>query len=79
MSSASEVTEIKQKLALISEVMADGYHWIYMSQLVESFQKKADLGDPLAHEMNKLINTFHKLCVVVKGDSTKLKVIVQNN
>jgi hypothetical protein len=58
-----------RKLAQISEVMADGFHFVQLRALVETWQKQADAGDVQSQEMMKVIDTFHRLCQVVKGDN----------
>ncbi len=67
MTTSFEVSKVSRKLGEISEVMADGYHFINMRSLVEDWQDKADAGDAMAQEMMKVIDTFHRLCVVVKN------------
>ena len=64
--STFEVSQVSRKLGEISEVMADGYHFIRMRALVEQWQDQADAGDQTAQDMMKVIDTFHRLCVVVK-------------
>lgn len=62
----SHVSEPSRKLAEISEVMADGYHFVKMRSLVEDWQELADLGNETAKEAIKMVDTFHRLCMVVK-------------
>jgi hypothetical protein len=61
------VSQMSRKLGLISEVMADGYHFVRMRDLVDDWQARADAGDATAQELIKVINTFHRLCQVVKN------------
>ena len=70
--STFEVSQVSRKLGEISEVMADGYHFVHMRTLVEQWQEQADAGDKTAQDMMKVIDTFHRLCVVVKGDKNVL-------
>lgn len=58
-----QITETSRKLAKISEVMSDAYHFVYMRELVEDWQAQADVGHPLAIEMMATINRFHDLCL----------------
>jgi hypothetical protein len=62
-----EVSKMSRKLGEISEVMADGFHFVQMRDLVDVWQVRADAGDVTAQEMMKVINTFHRLCQVVKN------------
>ena len=67
MSNVFQVSEVSRKLGTISEVMADGYHFVNMRELVEQWHEQADAGDKMAKDMMKVIDTFHRLCVAVKG------------
>ena len=58
--------EVTRKLSEISEVMADGYHFVHMRMLVEDWETKALAGDKMAQDMMAVIDTFHRLCTVVK-------------
>lgn len=57
---------ITKKLVEISEVMADGVHFIHMRLLVEDWQARADAGDDGAEAAIRMIEQFHRLCVAVK-------------
>lgn len=61
-----EVSQITRKLGLISEVMADAYHFMNMRTYVEEWDQMAKAGDPEAQEMIRVIETFHRLCSVIK-------------
>jgi hypothetical protein len=63
------VSPMSRKLGQISEVMADGFHFVQLRALVETWQKQADAGDVQSQEMMKVIDTFHRLCQVVKGEN----------
>lgn len=56
-----------KKLGEISEVMADGYHFVTMRALVEDWEKSAAEGSADAQKMMEVINTFHRLCALVKN------------
>lgn len=60
------VSEVSRKLGLISEVMADGYHFVTMREHVEQWQQQADSGDANAQKMIDAIDLFHRLCFYVK-------------
>lgn len=62
-----EVSKMSRKLGEISEVMADAFYFVQMRDLVDVWQVRADAGDVTAQEMMKVINTFHRLCQVVKN------------
>ncbi len=64
---AYQPPEVTRKISEISEVMADGYHFVKMRMLVEDWEEKAVAGDKMAQDMMQVIDTFHRLCVVVKG------------
>ncbi len=61
------VSQMSRKLGLISEVMADAYHFVRMRDFVEAWEKDAATGSPDAVKMMEVINTFHRLCQVVKN------------
>ncbi len=63
----NQIPEVTRNLGEISEVMADGYHFVKMRMLVEEWEEKAQAGDKMAQDMMQVIDTFHRLCVVVKG------------
>ena len=50
-----------EKLSLISEVMADGYHFVNLRFLVEDWE-----GTPEAAEMLEAINKMYRLCKFIK-------------
>jgi hypothetical protein len=62
-----EVSKMSRKLGEISEVMADGFYFVQLRDFVDDWQASADAGDVAAQEMMKVINTFHRLCQVVKN------------
>lgn len=62
-----QAPEVTRKLAEISEVMADGYHFVHMRTLVEQWEEQAVAGDKMAQDMMQVIDTFHRLCNVVKN------------
>jgi hypothetical protein len=62
-----EVSKMSRKLGEISEVMADGFHFVQLRDFVDDWQASADAGDVAAQEMMKVIDTFHRLCQVVKN------------
>lgn len=64
-----EDSEISKKLSKISEVMADGFYFLRMREYVTQWQELAKSGDHTAQEMMKVIDTFHRLCMVVKNRS----------
>lgn len=59
--------EITKKLADISRIMADGFHFINMRMIVEDWQKQADLGDAKAQQAINMIEQFHRLCMAIEG------------
>jgi len=61
-----EVPQITRKLGLISEVMADGYHFIMLRQHIEQWDRDANEGNVQAQEMIRVIETFHRLCLTIK-------------
>lgn len=63
----NNVSDISRKLGEISLVMADGYHFVIMRELVEGWNNMADKGDERAKEMMDIINKFHRLCLTVQG------------
>ena len=62
-----QVSEMSKKLGKISEVMSDGFHFIQMRAFCEQWQTEADAGNADSQEMIRIINTFHRLCVVVEN------------
>jgi hypothetical protein len=58
---------MSRKLGEISEVMADGFHFVQLRTMVEDWKKLADSGNAQAQEMMKVIDTFHRLCQTVKN------------
>jgi hypothetical protein len=61
------VSPMSRKLGEISEVMADGFHFVQLRAVVEAWKKQADSGDVQSQEMMKVIDTFHRLCQVIKN------------
>ena len=62
----NHVSETSRKLALISEVMADGYNFLVMRELCQDWQAQADCGNQTAKDMMQTVETFYKLCKYVK-------------
>ncbi len=62
-----EASPMTKKLGEISEVMADGFHFVKIRAFVETWEKDAAAGIPDAVKMMEVINTFHRLCSVVKN------------
>lgn len=60
-------SDMSSKLALISEVMADGYHYLRIRCLVEAWQVEASKGSWDAARMMEAIDLVHRLCVIIKG------------
>jgi hypothetical protein len=63
------VSPMSRKLGEISEVMADGFHFVQLRAWCETWQKQADAGDAQSQELMTVIDTFHRLCQAVKGDN----------
>lgn len=69
----NHVSEISRKLARISEVMNDGYIFLYIREICEQWQADADMGSAEAQEMMESIDTFYRLCdYMKKTHSTEL-------
>lgn len=66
-SNASVVSEVATKLALISEVMGDGYHFLTLRFLVEDWERLANEGDEVAIRAMQMIEQFHRLCLAAKN------------
>lgn len=65
--------DMNTKLAEISEVMADGYHWFHMREFVNQMEKEAlesEWDDSSAQEILDIISEFHRLCIVIKRGPT---------
>jgi hypothetical protein len=62
-----EASPMTRKLGEISEVMADGFYFVQMRAFIEAWEKDAATGSPDAVKMMEVINTFHRLCSVVKN------------
>jgi hypothetical protein len=62
-----KVSQMSRKLGEISEVMSDAFYFVRLRDWVETWQKQADAGDAPSQEMMKVIDTFHRLCQVVKN------------
>ena len=62
----SEISPVTKKLAKISEIMADGYHFVNMRFLCEQWEADAAAGDVNSTEMMKIIDTMHRLCLAVE-------------
>lgn len=62
----NHISEVSRKLSKISEVMADGYHFVTMRAFVEQWQMEADMGNQQAAEMIMSIDRFYRLCVAVQ-------------
>lgn len=63
---AEHVSEMSRKLARISEVMNDGFVFLYMRELCERWQADADMGDANAQQMMQAIDKFYRLCDYTK-------------
>ena len=62
----TEISPVTKKLAKISEIMADGYHFVKMRFLCEQWEAEALAGDENSAEMIKIIDTMHRLCLAVE-------------
>lgn len=62
----NHVSEMSRKLARISEVMNDGFVFLYMREICEQWQAEADMGSSEAHQMMESIDRFYKLCDYMK-------------
>lgn len=61
-----QISETSRKLGKISEVMTDGFYFVFMREQCQQFQNMADTGDPQAIEMMRIIDTFHRLCLYIE-------------
>jgi hypothetical protein len=68
-----QTSEVSRKLGEISKVMADGYYFVHMREMVEEWQDQADNGNKTAQDMMNVIDTFHRLCLAVEGNKSSLK------
>lgn len=57
--------EISKMLADISLVMSDGYYFLELRSLVQSWQHELDSGKLEYFEAIQMIKQFHRLCKVV--------------
>lgn len=60
--------DMNTRLAQISEVMADGYHFFKMMECARLWQQDALMGDPDAQKILDIMSQFHRLCLIVKGE-----------
>lgn len=61
--------DMNKKLAEISEIMADGYHFLQMRSLVNQMECEAlasEWDDSPAQEILDIISQFHRLCIIAK-------------
>lgn len=58
--------DMNTKLAQISEIMADGFHWFNMREFALHMEEDAKAGDVDAQKILDIISRFHRLCLVAK-------------
>jgi len=63
----SDISEISKKLADISEVMSDGFHFVKLRFFLESLEERKD-SDILANDVLKMVEQFHRLCLLAKNN-----------
>lgn len=61
--------ELNRQLAKISEVMADGYHFIQVRALLEDMNSRANLGDVAAQQIVGVMTRFYNLTQVATRTS----------
>ena len=57
-----------QKLSEISRIMADGFHFVMMRDLMEKMERAQDKES--AQEILEMVDHFHRLCVYVERKGT---------
>ena len=62
--------DMNTKLAEISEIMADGFHFLQMRSLVNAMQGNVASGDVDAQKILDIISQFHRLCIIAKRGPT---------
>lgn len=62
--------DMNTKLAEISEIMADGFHFVHMRSLVAHMEDEAQHGDVDAPQILDIISQFHRLCIIAKRGPT---------
>ena len=62
----SHVSEVSRKLADISRIMSDGYHFLKMRGIIEEWQESADQGNQTAVAGMELIDRMYNLCLIVE-------------
>lgn len=62
--------DMNTKLAEISEIMGDGYHFVHMRELALYMEKDAHQGDLDAQKILDIISQFHRLCIIAKRGPT---------
>jgi hypothetical protein len=72
MENETPIPECTRKLSLISEVMADGYHFVNLRFLVEDWVIRAEKGEPYAVEAMDAIDTFYRICSYIKKNEKSL-------
>lgn len=60
-------SDTANKLAKISEVFSDGYHFVQLRAHCEHWQAEADCGNVVAQEFMQVLNTMHKLCLYIEA------------
>jgi len=60
--------DMNTKLAQISEMMADGYHFVEMRESARLWERDALAGDVDAQKILDIMSQFHRLCLIVKGN-----------
>ena len=56
--------DMNTKLAQISEIMADGFHFVHMRELALHMETDAQHGDVDAQKIVDIISQFHRLCMI---------------
>lgn len=62
--------DMTTKLAEISEIMADGFHFVHMREFANGLMADAASGDVDAQKILDIMSQFHRLCLVVKRGPT---------
>lgn len=60
--------DMNTRLAEISEIMADGFHFVHMREFATMWERAAMAGDVDAQKILDIMSQFHRLCLIVKGN-----------
>jgi hypothetical protein len=63
------VMNTNQKLVEISRIMADGFHFVKMRELMEHLSRESDQKS--AQQILEMVDNFHRLCVYVEKKGTE--------